>query len=116
MGNPGVCLCCWFDRCADGVSDDADLPGLGQYGTVFGDDPDRSAGFAFGAQIFLGADHRQQLIFEFGARRSTDSDVLDGVVGIAARYQIALGQHLVILGEAFAASQEIGRASCRAKL
>jgi hypothetical protein len=93
-------------------------PGIGRYGSVFASQDaldgaghaltqaDRSLGFALGYQAFLGASHRQQLIFELAGRRSTADGVNNGVIGLGARYQIALGQHVVVLAETFAALLE----------
>ena len=50
-------------------------------------------------------DIRKQVIFELGGRQSTDAEG-DGLVALGARYQQAIGQHMVLQLDAFASHQE----------
>jgi len=91
-------------------------PGIGRYGSALASQPagsvdraghplvqaDRSIGFALGYQMFF-LKGRHQLIVEVAGRRSTADGVDNGVIGAGARYQVAIGQHLVLLGETFGA-------------
>ena len=85
-------------------------PGIGRYGSALASQPagsvdraghplvqaDRSIGFALGYQMFF-LKGRHQLIVEVAGRRSTADGVDNGVIGAGARYQVAIGQHLVLL-------------------
>ncbi|MBI1370038.1 MAG: hypothetical protein GC162_15465 [Planctomycetes bacterium] len=73
--------------------------GLGRYGAALGNRVDDSAGGAIGYQMFLDADHRQQLILELGGRTRTDMD--QSTIAVGGRYQQAFGQNWVIQFDLF---------------
>lgn len=78
--------------------------GIGQYGAALGNRADESVGAAIGYQIFI-EDIRKQVIFELGGRQSTDAEG-DALVALGARYQQAIGQHMVLQLDAFTSHQE----------
>ena len=78
--------------------------GVGQYGAALGNRADESAGAAIGYQLFLD-ETRKQIIVEFGGRQSTDAEG-DGLLALGARYQQAIGQHMVLQLDAFGSHQE----------
>ena len=56
--------------------------------------------------MFLSDDARHQLAFELAMRRSTANKVRNGAAAFGVRYQVALGKHIVLLGEGFGGIQE----------
>ncbi len=68
--------------------------GLGRFGAALGNRADQSVGAAIGYQLFLDQT-RKQIVFEFGGRRSTESQG-DGAIAAGVRYQQAFGQHAVL--------------------
>lgn len=78
--------------------------GLGRYGAALSNQAQDAAGAAIGYQIFS-ADTRTQLILEFGGRNST-SGPDQGALAFGARFQHALGQHVVLQLDAFGAAQK----------
>lgn len=75
--------------------------GNGRYGAPLTNSADSSVGAAIGYQKFFNGG-RQQLILEAGGRGRTDNVNQDGY-GLAARYQHAIGQHLIWSFGAFTA-------------
>lgn len=79
--------------------------GMGRYGVPLGQPIDDIIGTAIGYQMFLdGID--SHLIFEVGARTSTNSGRDEGALGFGARYQRAIGKHHVLRLDSFVADQE----------
>jgi hypothetical protein len=79
--------------------------GMGRYGVPLGKPIDNTIGTAIGYQMFLdGID--SQLIFEIGARTSTQSDKDESAIGFGARYQHTFGIHHVLRLDSFVADQE----------
>jgi len=79
--------------------------GMGRYGVPLGQPIDDTVGTAIGYQMFLdGID--SQLILELGARTSTKSGQEEGVLGVGARYQRAIGRRHVVRLDSFVAAQE----------
>lgn len=72
--------------------------GLGSYGAPLGNGADDSVGGALGYQHFFHAT-RGQIAFEVGARTRTQGPSMDEVA-IGARFQHAIGQHLVFRADA----------------
>ena len=98
--------------------------GLGRYGSALSNQAADAAGGSLGYQIFLDGlvGPRKQLILEVGGRENTHktSAVAErGAAAIAARYQQAIGQHLIVQFDGFGAIQEDrdngygGRFECR---
>ncbi|MGZ4958565.1 MAG: hypothetical protein ACXV7J_04885 [Methylomonas sp.] len=84
--------------------------GMGRYGVPLGQPINDTIGAALGYQMFLdGID--SQLIFEVGARTSTQSSKGENVVGLGARYQRNFGTHHVLRLDSFVADNENGNAS-----
>jgi hypothetical protein len=76
--------------------------GMGRYGVPLGMPIDNTIGTAIGYQMFLdGID--SQLIFEVGARTSTQSDKDESAIGLGVRYQQAFGKHHVLRLDSFVA-------------
>lgn len=71
--------------------------GLGRFGPPLGNQSDHSIGGAVGYQMFFDRT-RKQLILEAGARRHTTGEGMPGsdLIGMGARYQIAMGRHWVL--------------------
>ncbi len=67
--------------------------GIGSYGAPLGNQADESAGGAVGYQHFFNHT-RGQLTFELGARTNTSGHSRD-TIAAGARFQHALGRHLV---------------------
>lgn len=79
--------------------------GMGRYGVPLGQPIDDTIGTAIGYQMFLdGID--SQIIFEVGARTSTQSERDEGVLGFGTRYQRTIGEHHVLRLDSFVAGQE----------
>ena len=79
--------------------------GLGQYGAPLGSRADSAVGAAIGYQHFLGLDKDQQIIVEIGGRTDTDGrDDSDAALGV--RYQQAMGQHSILVLDAFGSVHE----------
>ncbi len=78
--------------------------GLGRFGAALGSRADDSVGAAIGYQKFLD-DTRKQIILELGGRQSTNGD-RDGAMALGARYQQAIGQHMVLQLDLYGSLQE----------
>lgn len=79
--------------------------GMGRYGVPLGQPIDDTIGMAIGYQTFLGGIDGQ-IILELGARTSTKGGRDEGVLGVGARYQRAIGKHHVLRLDSFVAGQE----------
>ncbi len=79
--------------------------GIGRFRVPIANRPDESVGGALGYQIFFDREKRSQIVFEVGARASTDHAPTD-TKGYGARYQHAIGRHLVWIFDAFASRVE----------
>ncbi len=79
--------------------------GLGQYGAPLGNQAQNSVGGAIGYQHYLDAEKERQLIFEIGARTNTKGPD-DTTAAAGARYQHALGQHAILVFDAFGSYNE----------
>lgn len=82
--------------------------GLGRYGAALGNQADNSAGGSLGYQMFF-HDKRRQLILELGGRdntRDTDQIANRGALALGARYQHAIGQHIIARLDTFGSVQE----------
>ena len=78
--------------------------GIGRFGAPLNNRPGESAGGSVGYQKFFD-NNRQQLILEAGGRFDTDgSNTAAGALG--ARYQIAVGQHVVLQVDGFVVQRE----------
>ncbi len=79
--------------------------GMGRYGVPLGQPIDNTIGTAIGYQLFLdGID--SQLIFEAGARTSTQHGTDEGALGFGVRYQRSFGKHHVLRLDSFVAGRE----------
>ncbi len=79
--------------------------GMGRYGVPLGQPIDDTIGMAIGYQTFLGGIDGQ-IILELGARTSTKGERDEGVLGVGARYQRAIGKRHVLRLDSFVAGQE----------
>ena len=79
-------------------------PAIGNHGSVINNVGQNAFGGAVGWQRFFD-DGRRQLVFEIGGRESTNDSSKATVAG-GARYQMAVGQHTVLLFDAFAGWRE----------
>ncbi len=79
--------------------------GMGRYGVPLGQPIDDTIGMAIGYQTFLGGIDGQ-IILELGARTSTKGGRDEGVLGVGARYQRAIGKRHVLRLDSFVAGQE----------
>jgi hypothetical protein len=84
---------------------------LGRYGAPLNNQVDHAAGGALGFQTFLGEGKlkRRQLVLEVAGRAPTTSPSLPSrrqAAGAALRFQQAVGQHLVLIVDAFVAAQK----------
>ncbi|MGH8563071.1 MAG: hypothetical protein ACREXW_02900 [Gammaproteobacteria bacterium] len=79
--------------------------GMGRYGVPLGQPIDDTIGTAIGYQTFLGGIDGQ-VILELGARTSTKGERDEGVLGVGARYQRAIGKRHVLRLDSFVAGQE----------
>jgi len=79
--------------------------GMGRYGVPLGQPISDTVGMALGYQIFTNG-IGSQLIFELGIRNSTDSNRDEGVIGIGARHEQAIGKQTLLRLDLFAAKQE----------
>jgi hypothetical protein len=78
--------------------------GLGRYGAPLSNSANKAIGGSIGYQMFFD-DLRQQVVFELGGR--TDTDGTDqGAFATGARYQKAIGQHVVFIIDTFVAHSE----------
>ena len=73
--------------------------GLGRYGAPLSNRPNNSAGGALGYQWFFD-DTRGQIVFEAGGRVGTET-ISPTIGAIGARYQQAIGQHMVLQLDVF---------------
>ncbi len=78
--------------------------GLGSFGAPLSGRSRNVAGGAFGYQKFL-AGNRKQLLLEAGLRIGTAGDVEDAFAA-TARYQAAIGQHMVVVVDGFVGYRE----------
>ncbi len=79
-------------------------PALGRVGAPIGVQTDNRAGGSLGYQIFF--DHtRRQIILEVGGHKETKGPS-SGALGLALRYQQAIGQHLIFILDSFVAKRE----------
>ena len=83
--------------------------GLGSFGAPLSARAREVAGGAIGYQKFL-AHGRKQLLLEAGFRVGTASDVEDALAA-TARYQAAVGQHLVVVADGFVGYREASDAT-----
>jgi hypothetical protein len=83
--------------------------GMGRYGAPLGNDPARSVGVSLGYQHFFN-ENRSQIVVEVGGRADTD-DSDRGAVAIGARYEQAIGQHVILRLDGFIAGRERAAAS-----
>ncbi|MEO5722615.1 MAG: zinc ribbon domain-containing protein [Chthoniobacterales bacterium] len=79
--------------------------GLGGYGAPLGNRANDAVGAALGYQMFLGSADRQ-IVFEFGGRVATQTPRFFAAsqpdsIAAAARYQMKLNQHSVLIFDAF---------------
>ncbi|MGH9697588.1 MAG: hypothetical protein ACRD5Z_25825, partial [Bryobacteraceae bacterium] len=79
--------------------------GLGSYGAPLGNRANDAVGAALGYQRFLGSKDRQ-IVFEIGGRVATRdprffADSQPDAFAAAARYQMKLSQHLVLVFDTF---------------
>jgi hypothetical protein len=81
--------------------------GLGSYGAPLSSRARDVAGGAFGYQKFYGATKRRQLLAELGLRVGTASDVADSFAG-TLRYQMAVGQRMVLVWDGFVGQRDGG--------
>jgi hypothetical protein len=95
--------------------------GLGRYGSALSNRANDAAGGSLGYQMFF-EETRKQLIVEIGGRDNTHKTPVvanRGAAAVAARYQQAFGQHLVVQFDSFGSIQEDrnpgfgGRLECR---
>ena len=77
---------------------------LGRFGPPINNATNKDAGAALGYQMFFKG-RRQQLIVEFGGKKSTDGPD-DGILGLFLRSQTAVGQNWIIITDVFVAKQE----------
>ncbi|MBI1375250.1 MAG: hypothetical protein GC159_21235 [Phycisphaera sp.] len=80
--------------------------GLGRYGAPLGNRADNSYGGAIGYQWFIDEQARKQLLVEFGGRNGYSDDQNDGQIALGARYQQAIGQHMVLQFDTFGSLNE----------
>lgn len=78
--------------------------GLGNYGAALGNRADHAAGGSLGYQMFFDGT-RKQLTFEVGARTDTNGTDQGAIAG-GARYQQAIGQHTILVLDAFTGYRE----------
>ena len=79
--------------------------GMGRYSVPLGYSIADTLGSTLGYQMYLDG-IRSQLIVEVGARTSTHSDVSEDAIGVAVRYQKAIGLRHLLRLDGFAASIE----------
>ncbi len=77
--------------------------GLGRYGSALSNQASDAYGLSIGYQRLFG--FRSQLIVEIGGRKDTDNSNT-GQAAVAARYQHAFGQHMILQLDAFAGASE----------
>jgi len=77
---------------------------LGRFGPAINNSVNKDAGAAVGYQMFFN-DRRQQIVVEFGGKKSTDGPD-DGILGLFVRSQTAVGQNWIVITDAFVAKQE----------
>ena len=78
--------------------------GLGNYGAPLSSQASDVAGGAIGYQMFFN-NTRQQLLLELGGRVGLEDTITDQYA-VTARYQVAMGRHLVWVFDAFVADRE----------
>ncbi|NOT11698.1 MAG: hypothetical protein HOP23_07700 [Methylococcaceae bacterium] len=79
--------------------------GMGRYGVPLGQSIDHTLGTAIGYQMFLDGIN-SQLIFEVGARTSSQSGRDESAIGFGARYQRVFGKRHVLRLDASVAERE----------
>jgi hypothetical protein len=79
--------------------------GMSRYDVPLGQPIADTVGTALGYQVFVDG-IKSQIILELGARMSTKSSKQEGVLGIGARYQRAIGKRHILRFDAFAVTQE----------
>ncbi len=79
-------------------------PGIGTLGSPISSSARDVVGLSLGYQILFEG-FRRQLVFEVGSRHDTNG-VDEAAIGVASRYQHALGQHVVLIVDAFLAQTE----------
>lgn len=84
--------------------------GLGRYGSALGNNAGELIGAALGFQHFFDDESRRQLLIEVGGRTPYGAGPGLGAMGTGARYQHAIGRHLIWVLGGFAAVDENGEA------